>query len=138
MKIVQWMLLLSVTMWANNATVELASVTVTIKGVEKRYAENETFNLAYEEELCLVGGKGMITITKASEDTETLTLLGEEKKVCLTLEKPVEQNSTKSLLQKGKDFVCKSSTDTGAKGLSRKDYEDEESYLERIRAWACE
>jgi len=137
MKILTWILLLSVTVWAESVTVDLSSVRVTVKGVEQSYKESDTFDLAYEEELCLVGGEGMLTVSKKSGDTETLTLLG-EKQVCLTLHKEKKVlKEDKSLFQKGKEFLCKESTDSNVNGLSRKDYE-EEGFTDKVKAWVCE
>ena len=136
MKYLKWMLLFTMLAWSEEVTVRLAPVSVTVNAsLVKNYEVNETFDLAYGEDVCLVGGDGLLSIEKASGDTETLSLLG-KKKVCLTLEEPIVPPLEPGWLEIGMDAICKESSDVKVNGVSRKEYE--ETWTDGVRTFVCD
>ena len=130
MKQLKWIVILSVSLLANNAEVQYNSLTLKIDGKNVTHAKNSKFTLPYSTNICLVKGDGLLIITNTTGDQKEFTRMGLSEDVCFVLSKPQPKKVKKDnrpwyekVAQGVKGFFNQDSKDIKNNGISKKDYE---------------
>jgi len=127
MKQLKWIVILSVSLLANNAEIQYNSLTLKIDGKNVTHVKNSKFTLPYSTNICLVKGDGMLIITDATGDQKEFTRMGLSEDVCFVLSKsqPKKEDNL-SMWEKFKKFIGQDSGDKEKKnnGISKKEYDE--------------
>jgi len=122
MKSVFLLCCLGVSLWAEKAEVLYASVTLEVNETNVTYEKDALFELDYAKKICMVGGDGILIITKKSGKEVELAFKGE--KVCTT-PKIIATSPDIPWYEEAWNWVFKPFVDVKKPGVSGKDFEDE-------------
>jgi len=122
MKFVLGWCCLIVSLWAEKVEVLYASVTLEVNEANVTYEKDALFELDYAKKICMVGGDGILIITKKSGKEVELVFKGE--KVCSS-PKIADPIPDIPWYKEAWNWVFKPSVDVKKSGVSGKDFEDE-------------
>jgi hypothetical protein len=130
-KLLAWIALLSLSLWAENAEVQFKPLTLSINGKSNVYQLNSKLTIPYDVNVCITQGDGLLIITDSSSDQKEFTRMGLSEDVCFLLlkpqiEEPKEDNRSwyEKLWQGIVTFSSQESKDKKKNGIATKEYEE--------------
>jgi len=131
MKILKWMVILSVSLLAENAEVHFKPLTLSINGKSNLYQINSKLTIPYDVNVCIVEGEGLLIVTDNKGDQKEFSRMGLSEDVCFMLPKPqiVEPNDDNRSWyirwwESAVTFFSQESKDKKNNGIAKKEYEE--------------